>query len=126
MMLMNEADLTRCEKLMTERDHASVLRPADALLTRAALADEVPGLVAEVRRLNLQVDAWRKAVLMFRVSSHSQVQNALDGIEQEVSKATGIPAEKLYEGLFVEKRKSECPKCGGDQYLQPCPECKQE
>jgi hypothetical protein len=24
-----------------------------------------------------------------------------------------------------EKRKSECPKCGGDQYLQPCPACGQ-
>lgn len=51
---MNEKDLVRCEKLMADRDNASILRPADALLTRAALADEVPALVSEVRRLNLQ------------------------------------------------------------------------
>lgn len=56
---MDEHDLKRCDGLMSQRDLG--LGSAGARLNVCqALADEVPGLVAEVRRLNLQVDALRK------------------------------------------------------------------
>lgn len=60
-MPMEEKDLEHCDKLMSQRDHGDLLRPADRLLVYADLADQVPGLVAEVRRLNLQVRSLKEA-----------------------------------------------------------------
>lgn len=51
-------NLDECDRLMRARDHG--FGDADtSRLNLLALADEVPGLVAEVRRLNLQIDAIR-------------------------------------------------------------------
>lgn len=59
---MEEKDLEHCDKLMSQRDHGDLLRPADRLLVYADLADQVPGLVAEVRRLNIQKEEALRAV----------------------------------------------------------------
>lgn len=59
---MNEDDLKRCDALMRKRDLGIPSDPDSLLRIRIELADEVPGLVAEVRRLNLQNDELRNAL----------------------------------------------------------------
>lgn len=61
--MINEGDLKHVEALMSKRDHGSLMSlPSERLLLYAELADEVPGLVAEVRRLSLQIEPMRNAL----------------------------------------------------------------
>lgn len=60
---MEEKDLQAIEALAHARDLITSLTPAEVVKgNHMALADEVPGLVSEVRRLNLQIVAWEKLV----------------------------------------------------------------
>lgn len=61
-------NLDECDRLMQKRDHLAVVAGSDfdRDRVRTALADEVPGLVAEVRRLNLQKDELEAQVTKWR------------------------------------------------------------
>lgn len=48
-------NLEEIEDLMRDRDHSNLVNEVQRVSNLRALADEVPGLVNEVRRLNLQV-----------------------------------------------------------------------
>lgn len=62
-MPMNEGDLKHVEALMSKRDHGSLMSlPSERLLLYAELADEVPSLIVEVRRLNLQISELLEAL----------------------------------------------------------------
>lgn len=58
-------DLEPIEKLMRRRDLGVPSDPYQRDKLHMELADEVPGLVEEVRRLNIQVDEMREALRWF-------------------------------------------------------------
>lgn len=55
-------NLEEIEDLMSDRDRSDLLNQTQVVSNLRALADEVPGLVKEVRRLNLQVGDAKKVL----------------------------------------------------------------
>lgn len=118
-MPMNEGDLKHVEALMSKRDHGSLMSlPSERLLLYAELADEVPSLIVEVRRLNLQVremkeawDKWMKECFCdhshFSAVDCPHVRTARDVFER-----------------FTDKRKCVCGGTGmGVACESGCPNC---
>lgn len=92
---MDEMDLGKCDELMRIRDRHLLNTEEYNRRNLYALADEVPGLVAKVRRLNLQVE---------------ELQKINTGLRQDVS-------IKLGENMAVEEDLKESNRLNGE-YLK--------
>lgn len=90
-MTMSEGDLKHLDALASKRAHGSLMAlPSDTEALNKVLADEVPGLIAEVRLLQLQLGAARKGAAEARrmLLEHgykvtSAAVHVLDGIIAE-------------------------------------------
>lgn len=79
---MTEADLVRIEKLMIDRDFQSIGSDiARRLAVYAAIADEVPGLVKEVRAL---MQAERDLVSRATVEGAEALKRVLKRVVREL------------------------------------------
>jgi hypothetical protein len=108
------AKVQEAEKLMSQRDHGSIINPTKHVETIAALADEVPGLVAEVRRLLLQKN---EAVLVERQRCVDIVLSVWSAVPEDHAawkRCQTAIHEKIRAADFVEKPNGECEcKCHG-------------
>jgi|SRR5579871_4002511 len=104
---MNEADLKRCDEEMGCRDLWQMNTEEFNRKNLLALADEVPGLVAEVRRLNLQNDEMRGLLCRMR-DTYPFTDVHLQGSAMEHA---FLAINKYLEGLCLHPRRLTCSKC---------------
>jgi hypothetical protein len=114
---MDQKEIERLERLMTERDHSYLFSGDAKRLTLHGLADAVPNLLAEVRRLELQVHELQ--------TENVKLRNALKGFVDEEchceeSTVTCVQCEGRAALEFTEKRTATNMEtsCGAPKYTE--------
>lgn len=90
---MNKSDYERVEDLMRQRDNYVLIANKAYADTMRGLADEVPGLLAEVRRLEAERDLLRATLLNLYDATANCTKHACVGLRN------GISASEAYTVL---------------------------
>jgi hypothetical protein len=115
--LVNYKDLEELDALMERRDHYALEKRGAEPLIWNELADSVPGLVAEVRRLNLQNEEMLSAIKA--IAPYCKVKYGMD-------EAAVNAIERLSAGVFTEKPNDapfSKPLCSCGRLTGDNPEC---